>query len=170
MESEKEIREAYIFLREKNMTIPSETLQFMLDASLEKLQQPLFKVATEDSCEVLVEPKKCYSEKEGDLNKCAGYKVGDCACVLWQEAPSITEDRLELNKLRVRNIELSDELVDARTAYTNKGIEANKQLKEYKEVVGLYITLENTFGLYKALDSEYNVMRINELLSKLNKD
>ncbi len=34
----KEIREAYIFLREKNMTIPSETLQFMLDASLEKLQ------------------------------------------------------------------------------------------------------------------------------------
>ena len=35
---EKEIREAYIFLREKNMTVPSETLQFMLDASLEKLQ------------------------------------------------------------------------------------------------------------------------------------
>ena len=36
---EKEIREAYIFLREKNMTIPSETLQFMLDASLEKLEK-----------------------------------------------------------------------------------------------------------------------------------
>jgi hypothetical protein len=35
---EKEIREAYIFLREKNMSVPSETLQFMLDASLEKLQ------------------------------------------------------------------------------------------------------------------------------------
>ena len=34
---EKEIREAYTFLREKNQTIPSETLQFMLDASLEKL-------------------------------------------------------------------------------------------------------------------------------------
>ncbi|MGK0175658.1 MAG: hypothetical protein ACI9AT_002045 [Ulvibacter sp.] len=36
---EKEIREAYIFLREKNHTIPSETLQFMLDASIEKLNQ-----------------------------------------------------------------------------------------------------------------------------------
>ena len=35
---EKEIREAYVFLREKNMSVPSETLQFMLDASLEKLQ------------------------------------------------------------------------------------------------------------------------------------
>ena len=34
---EKEIREAYIFLRENNTTIPSDTLQFMLDASLEKL-------------------------------------------------------------------------------------------------------------------------------------
>lgn len=38
-QTEKEIREAYIFLREKNMTIPSETLQFMLDASIEKLNQ-----------------------------------------------------------------------------------------------------------------------------------
>jgi hypothetical protein len=35
---EKEIREAYIFLRENNMSVPSETLQFMLDASLDKLQ------------------------------------------------------------------------------------------------------------------------------------
>jgi len=35
---EKEIREAYLFLREKNQKIPSETLQFMLDASLEKLK------------------------------------------------------------------------------------------------------------------------------------
>ena len=34
---EKEIREAYIFLRENNMTVPSETLQFMLDASLDRL-------------------------------------------------------------------------------------------------------------------------------------
>ena len=38
-ELEKQIREAYIFLREKNMTIPSDTLQFMLDASLEKLKE-----------------------------------------------------------------------------------------------------------------------------------
>lgn len=35
---ETEIRLAYAFLRERNNTIPSETLQFMLDASLEKLQ------------------------------------------------------------------------------------------------------------------------------------
>lgn len=33
----KEIREAHEFLRLRNNTIPSETLQFMLDASLEKL-------------------------------------------------------------------------------------------------------------------------------------
>jgi hypothetical protein len=42
---EKQIREAYIFLREKNMTIPSDTLQFMLDASLEKLKN----IETKDS-------------------------------------------------------------------------------------------------------------------------
>ncbi len=33
----KEIREAYLFLREKNQTIPSDTLEFMLNASLEKV-------------------------------------------------------------------------------------------------------------------------------------
>jgi hypothetical protein len=37
LEMEMEIRAAYIFLREKNHTIPSDTLQFILDASLEKL-------------------------------------------------------------------------------------------------------------------------------------
>lgn len=35
---EKEIREACLFLREKNHSLPSETIQFMLDASLEKLK------------------------------------------------------------------------------------------------------------------------------------
>ena len=34
---EKEIREAYIFLRKENNTIPSETLEFMKDSSIEKL-------------------------------------------------------------------------------------------------------------------------------------
>ena len=33
-----EIKEAYLFLRKENSTVPSETLQFMLDASLEKLE------------------------------------------------------------------------------------------------------------------------------------
>lgn len=35
----KEIREAYLFLREKNNTVPSETLEFMLNASLEKVDK-----------------------------------------------------------------------------------------------------------------------------------
>lgn len=41
----KEIREAYLFLREKNQTIPSDTLEFMLNAALEKadsLPEPEF--------------------------------------------------------------------------------------------------------------------------------
>lgn len=37
-QTEKEVREAYLFLRNNNHTVPSETLQFMLDASLEKLK------------------------------------------------------------------------------------------------------------------------------------
>ncbi len=36
---EKEIRDACVFLREKNQTTPSDTIQFMLDASLEKLER-----------------------------------------------------------------------------------------------------------------------------------
>ena len=36
----KEIREAIIFLREKNHTIPSETIEFMKQASLEKVNEP----------------------------------------------------------------------------------------------------------------------------------
>jgi hypothetical protein len=36
---EKEIREAVVFLRENNQTIPSATIQFMKDASIEKLNQ-----------------------------------------------------------------------------------------------------------------------------------
>ena len=35
---EKEIREAIIFLREKNHSIPSDTIEFMKVASLEKLK------------------------------------------------------------------------------------------------------------------------------------
>lgn len=36
---EQEIREAYIFLRRNNKAVSSETFQFMLDASIEKLNQ-----------------------------------------------------------------------------------------------------------------------------------
>jgi hypothetical protein len=35
----KEIIQAYVFLREKNMSIPSETLDFIKDAAIEKLEQ-----------------------------------------------------------------------------------------------------------------------------------
>jgi hypothetical protein len=37
---EKEIREAIVFLREHNQTIPSDTIEFMKAASLEKLRHP----------------------------------------------------------------------------------------------------------------------------------
>jgi hypothetical protein len=36
---EKEIREAVVFLRKNSQTIPSATIQFMKDASIEKLKQ-----------------------------------------------------------------------------------------------------------------------------------
>lgn len=43
---EKEILEAVVFLREHNHTIPSETLQFMLDASLDRLNNITQRVYT----------------------------------------------------------------------------------------------------------------------------
>jgi hypothetical protein len=36
-----EIMAAYVFLREKNMSIPSETLDFIKDAAFEKLERML---------------------------------------------------------------------------------------------------------------------------------
>jgi len=43
---EREIREAVVFLREHNHTIPSETLEFMKQASLEKLRHPHQEIKT----------------------------------------------------------------------------------------------------------------------------
>jgi len=43
---EKEIREAVVFLREHNHTIPSETIEFMKQASLEKLRHPKHEIKT----------------------------------------------------------------------------------------------------------------------------
>lgn len=79
---------------------------------LESLQPTLFKVATEDSPEVLVEPEKHHFMKSGfDVHKCkeidyliesdaiyydvAAYRA---ALATYDKAPSISEDRLELNK------------------------------------------------------------------------
>lgn len=42
----KEIIEAVIFLREKNQSIPSETIEFMKQASLEKLRHPTEEIKT----------------------------------------------------------------------------------------------------------------------------
>jgi hypothetical protein len=39
MVTESTIREAYLFLRKNNHTIPSETLEFMKDASLKALKK-----------------------------------------------------------------------------------------------------------------------------------
>lgn len=39
LQMEREIREAYAFLRTNNMSIPSDILDFMLDASLKKLNE-----------------------------------------------------------------------------------------------------------------------------------
>lgn len=55
---EKEIREAYVFLREKNQSIPSETLDFMLQASIEKIvkmENPQVDKNTEEMNKVLME-------------------------------------------------------------------------------------------------------------------
>ena len=43
---EKEIREAIVFLRKNNWTIPSETIEFMKQASLEKLRYPTEEIKT----------------------------------------------------------------------------------------------------------------------------
>lgn len=43
---EKEIREAIVFLRTENHTIPSETIEFMKQASLEKLRHPTEEIKT----------------------------------------------------------------------------------------------------------------------------
>ena len=40
-QTRKEIIESYVFLRTNNMTIPSETLEFMKDSSLKALDQAL---------------------------------------------------------------------------------------------------------------------------------
>lgn len=55
---EKEVRDAYVFLRKNNQSIPSETLDFMLQASIEKIvkiENPQVGKNTEDINKVLVE-------------------------------------------------------------------------------------------------------------------
>ena len=57
-------------------------------------QQPPFKVATEDSCEVLEYPVSDWCVYQED------FELHEEALEAYDKAPSITKDRLELNKAR----------------------------------------------------------------------
>jgi hypothetical protein len=133
-----------------------------------KYSQPtLFKVATEDSCVVLEVPD-AYDDYYRDAN--GGTKDYFDAMVIWNKAPSISEDRLELNKLRVENEKLK-KTVSERLEYESMRddviIEANKQHKEYKEVVDLLVSSANNSLAPVWLVA---IVQKAQLLSKLNKD
>ena len=59
---EKEIRESIVFLREKNNTVPSETLEYMKVASLDKLQG---KLRTEQEMHLNMQYYMEYCNREG---------------------------------------------------------------------------------------------------------
>lgn len=65
---EKEIREAVVFLRENNQTIPSATIQFMKDASIEKLNQ--------GETLPIQDVRESYTQKDIDNAYKKGYKKG----------------------------------------------------------------------------------------------
>jgi hypothetical protein len=132
---------------------------------VEWLKPTLFKVATEDSCEVLVEPK--YEDCKQYDNPHRTYEGRVRA---YDKAPSISQDRLELNKLRVENEKLK-KTVSERLEYESMRddviIEANKQHKEYKEVVDLLVSSANNSLAPVWLVA---IVQKAQLLSKLNKD
>lgn len=139
-----------------------------LERALSELQHPLFKVATEDSPEVLVEPEFTAFYKRG-------WDVGfqeesyNKAKEAYNKAPLISEDRLELNKMRVEHATLSSNHDTSKKRLMDLGIkltEANKQLKEHKEVVKNVKKLID----YDEYSHEEILVQITELLSKLNKD
>jgi hypothetical protein len=57
-QTRKEIIEAYVFLRTNNMTIPSETLEFMKDSSLNALDQALTIPVVSQQSELLLQAYK----------------------------------------------------------------------------------------------------------------
>ena len=138
-----------------------------------------FKVATKDSCEVLEVPD-AYDDYYRDANGVT--KDYFDAMVIWNKAPSISKDRLELNKLMVENERLNKVIIEVRPkhdAYNRAckqlGIEnnilgyvteANKQLKEYKEVV------KNVESALNDTPFDYwdRIVTALKELSKLNKD
>lgn len=64
-----EIIEAYLFLRSKNMTIPSETLEFMKDSALKALEPDIIKIES-----FVIEQASYHSEKEEESVENKDYK------------------------------------------------------------------------------------------------
>lgn len=145
-----------------------------------KYSQPtLFKVATEDSCVVLEKPSTPEEPYLSDTD-CDVHTQWKIYLGRYNKAPSISQDRLELNKLRVENERLkglNDEFEkhmisqnDLITKQQLKFRQTNKQLKEYKEVVKKVVREG-----YKLKAQHHNskwkeALENAELLSKLNKD
>jgi hypothetical protein len=149
-----------------------------------KYSQPTqFKVATEDSCVVLEVPD-AYDDYYRDANGVR--KDYFDAMVIWNKAPSISEDRLELNKLRVENERLNKVILNhleiessnGRTfkSMSSKLTEANKQLKDSNFAIKVFVdNIDEWLDTGKAAGTKES-KRIYELCkavlnkSKLNKD
>ena len=139
-------------------------------------QTTQFKVATEDSCVVLDEPKMEDYLIEKDSLKYDTIAL-ECAIIEYDKAPLISKTELKLNKMRVKV-----EFLEAALSVSNKLnkseelTEANKQLKEYKEVVAeqwKQLEIDIYDCRLDAGDGGNNTDMINEAietLSKLNKD
>jgi hypothetical protein len=141
-----------------------------------KYSQPTqFKVATEDSCVVLVEPEcpdclNLYSKS--DMAKNQAWRE-------WNAAPLISQDRLELNKLRVENERLKksiSERLEYESMRDDVIISINKQLKDSNFAIKVFVdNIDEWLDTGKAAGTKES-KRIYELCkavlnkSKLNKD
>ena len=82
----KEIIEAVIFLREKNQTIPSETIEFMKQASLEKLNYP--------DCEIKTYFFDCWDRKGKTCSKEIVALTADQAEIIFEsQYPNLGYDK-----------------------------------------------------------------------------
>jgi hypothetical protein len=151
-----------------------------------KYSQPtLFKVATEDSCVVLEKPSTPEEPYLSDTD-CDVHTQWKIYLGRYNKAPSISQDRLELNRSRKMSNDykkLTENTIKGWKLTENKLTESNKQLKEYKEVVDEIKKIDrfemeaglgyNEGLVYKEKESEGTWIKfetVDELLSKLNKD
>lgn len=144
-----------------------------------------FKVATEDSPEVLEKPiRDLYKDIDGVYDE-RNWKINNEE---YDKAPLISRDRLELNKLRVENERLKksiSERLEYESMRDDVIISINKQLKEQKEVIDYDLyklkAIEDVIRQARNIHSEGDETAFNralnrckkytqELLSKLNKD